>query len=201
MQLLIATRNRHKVREIGQILRLPGVELRDLAAYPDLPEVEEDGSTFEANAVKKAVTTARATGCWTLADDSGLEIAALDGRPGVLSARYAGEPPDYAANNRKVLAEMAGVAERRARFRCVLALADPAGRFWTVEGRCEGRIADAPRGQGGFGYDPIFVPLGHEQTFAEMASELKNRISHRAAALRQAAAAWTERLADAAAAP
>ena len=198
MKLLIATRNRHKWREISEIFHLPSVEMVDVDDCPPLPEVEEDGLTFQANAVKKAVTLALASGLWTLADDSGLEIDALGGAPGVYSARYAGEPVDYAANNRKVLAELAGVANRRARFRCAIALSDPAGRHWTVEGKCEGGIIEEPRGTQGFGYDPIFVPDGHTQTFAEMESAVKHGLSHRGAALKLARDAWAELLAAAA---
>jgi XTP/dITP diphosphohydrolase len=190
MELLLATRNPHKVREIAAILHPTGLRIVAADAFPDLPEVVEDGATFEANASKKAAMLARAAGLWTLADDSGLEVDALGGAPGVYSARYAGEPVDYEANNRKVLRQMAGVRDRAARFRCVIALSDPAGNVRTVEGRCEGRIIRAPRGRQGFGYDPIFVPDGFAETFAEMDGETKNRISHRAAALRLASEAW-----------
>jgi len=195
MKLLIATRNRHKLREIEGILRLPSVQLLNVDDCPPLPEVAEDGLTFDANAVKKAVTLARASGLWTLADDSGLEVDALGGAPGVYSARYAGEPVNCEANNRKVLREMAGVANRRARFICAVALSDPTGRHWTVEGRCEGRIIDAPRGTEGFGYDPLFVPEGHTRTFAEMTPGAKHGISHRGAALKLARKAWADMLA------
>jgi XTP/dITP diphosphohydrolase len=198
VKLLIATRNRHKLREISEILHLPFVELVNVDDGPPLPEVEEDGATFEANAIKKAVTLAHASGLWTMADDSGLEIDALGGEPGVYSARYAGEPVDYEANNRKVLARLAGCVNRRARFRCAIALSDPRGTHWTVTGRCEGRIAEAPRGAVGFGYDPLFVPDGYELTFAEMDSGSKNAMSHRGAALALARDEWTARLAAAA---
>jgi XTP/dITP diphosphohydrolase len=190
VRLLIATRNRHKLREIAEILRVPGLETVGLDAFPQLPEVVEDGATFQANAVKKATMLAVAARMWALADDSGLEIEALGGAPGVFSARYAGEPVDYAANNRKVLKELEHAARRRARFRCVIALADPAGQARTVEGRCEGTIAFAARGANGFGYDPIFIPDGCAQTFAEMDAGLKHRLSHRGAAVRAAAEAW-----------
>jgi XTP/dITP diphosphohydrolase len=190
MQLLIATRNAHKLDEIRSILQLPGVEIVGADDVPGLPEVVEDGDTFEANAAKKAVELAAASGLLTLADDSGLEVDALDKAPGVYSARYAGEPSDDAANNRKLLAALDGVAARTARFRCAMALATPDGRYETVDGRCEGRIELAPRGAEGFGYDPLFVPDGFDQTFAELDAASKNRISHRGAALAAAKSTW-----------
>ena len=190
MKLLIATRNRHKFHEIQAILAGHGVTCHDLRDYPEAPEVVEDGDTFEANAIKKAVTLARVLGVWTLADDSGLEVEALKGAPGVWSARYAGEPCDDAANNRKLLGALAMASDRRARFRCAIALSDPNGNARTVSGACPGRILAAARGGGGFGYDPLFVPDGHERTFAELDSATKNRISHRARALQAAVAAW-----------
>jgi len=194
MKLLIATRNKHKLREIREIFSIPALEIVSALDYPQIPDVEEDGDTFEANAVKKATTLAKATGLWALADDSGLEVDALGGAPGVYSARYAGEPVNYEANNRKLLGELQGVPSRRARFRCTIALATPDGKARVVDGRCEGRILDAPRGSNGFGYDPVFVPDGYEQTFAEMDSDLKNRISHRARALDAARKAWARLL-------
>ena len=183
MKLLIATGNRHKFQEISAILKFPHLSLVSLRALADIPQVVEDGATFEANAVKKAVTLARFTGLWTMADDSGLEVDALNGEPGVWSARYAGEPSDDAANNRKLLSNLKGVANRRARFRCVIALADPDGKARTVSGACEGSLLTAVKGVGGFGYDPLFVPDGYDQTFAELSPEIKNTISHRARAL------------------
>jgi len=192
MILVLGTRNRHKAAEIAALLRAPGIEWKTAADYPDIPSPVEDGATFEENAVKKAVAWARATGHWALADDSGLEVDALCGEPGVRSARYAGDAADDAANNRKLLIELEGETGRQARFRCVLALASPDGRTRTAEGVCEGRILTAPRGAGGFGYDPLFVPYGFDQTFAEMPPETKNRISHRARALQAAQAAWAE---------
>ncbi len=190
MDLLISTRNPHKLEEIRAILGDQPLNLLDLNAFPDAPDVVEDGVTFEANAVKKAVTLARLTGLWTLADDSGLEVDALNGAPGVYSARYAGEPADYARNNAKLLAELARTERRTARFRCVLALAAPDGRVATVEGRCAGRITHSARGASGFGYDPLFVPDGFDRTFAELEPGDKNRISHRAQALEAARRAW-----------
>lgn len=195
MNLLIATRNAHKLEELRAILDLPAVELISVAAFPDAPEVEEDGDTFEANAIKKAVTLAQYSGLWSLADDSGLEVEALGGLPGVHSARYAGEPTDYRANNAKLLAALTGKTNRRANFRTVIALSSPDGVARTVDGRCEGVIIEELRGREGFGYDPLFLPDGFTQTFAEMAASQKNKISHRANALARAKDAWAAFLA------
>ncbi len=192
MKLLIATRNQHKFTEIRAILSPYGVACTHLREHPEAPEVDEDGETFEANAIKKAVTLARATGLWTLADDSGLEVAALHGDPGVRSARYAGEPADDAANNRKLLSVLGDRSDRVARFRCVIALSDPAGQTRTASGACPGAILRAPRGAHGFGYDPLFLPDGYVETFAEMDEPTKNRISHRARALQEAVSAWQD---------
>ncbi len=196
MILLVASRNPHKIEEIRAIFSLPAVELAGLDDRPDLPAIVEDGQSFQANAVKKAVLTALASRSWTLADDSGLEVDALAGEPGVRSARYAGEPADYAANNAKLLQALAGCEQRAARFRCVVALAGPDGRAQIVEGVCEGRIIHECRGRQGFGYDPLFVPDGYAQTFAEMDATLKNRLSHRARALGRARELWGEMLAQ-----
>ncbi len=190
MNLVIATRNAHKLEEIHAIFDFRGLEVCSAFDFPHIPDVVEDGETLEANAVKKAVEIARATGCWSMADDSGLEVAALGGAPGVYSARYAGEPCSYADNNAKLLRELAGRSDRTARFRTVIALSDPAGNARTVQGCCAGQIIEAPRGTNGFGYDPLFVPEGHALTFAELPAEEKNRISHRARALHAAHAAW-----------
>ena len=192
MKLLVATTNRHKLNEIRAIFSLPTIELCPADDFPDLPEVVEDGDTFEANAVKKATVTANAAGVWAMADDSGLEVDALGGAPGVQSARYAGEPVSYEANNRKLLAALGERPDRQARFRCVIALSDPSGRVRTVAGSCEGTIARALRGDSGFGYDPLFVPDGYEQTFAELDADAKNAISHRGIALRRAAGEWRD---------
>lgn len=195
-RLVLATRNPGKVEEMREILRASGlgvVEVLSCADFPGLGDVEEDGETFEENATKKALAVARATGEVALADDSGLEVDALGGAPGVRSARFAGEAlPRGAsrdrANYEKLLSLLAGVPgpERTARFRCAVAVASPAGRVQTAEGRCEGCIIFAPRGSGGFGYDPVFVPDGYDETFAELGSGVKNAISHRARALRAA---------------
>ena len=192
MKLVVATRNKHKMEELHALLAGWPVELLSALDFPEIPEVEEDGATFEANAIKKAVTFARATGCWALADDSGLEVAALNNAPGVYSARYAGEPANYPANNAKLLRELSGKPDRRACFRCVIALSDPQGRAATVEGRCAGHIIAALRGTAGFGYDPLFVPDGQTQTFAEMPADVKNAISHRGRALQAAHDRWQE---------
>lgn len=199
MKLLVATRNPHKLAEVRAIFQSPRLELVGAADVPGVPEVVEDGDTLEANALKKAIEGHRATGLWTLADDSGVEIDALGGAPGVRSARYAGEPCDPAANNAKLLAELGDRPDRRARFRCVIALAGPGFEPRAVDGRCEGVIARAPRGAGGFGYDPLFIPDGFAGTFAELAPEEKNRISHRARALAAAWRAWGDLLLRAAA--
>lgn len=199
MKILIASRNAHKIQEIREIFDLPGVEWVSTAEFPDLHDVVEDGDTFEANAVKKATELARATGLWALADDSGLEVAALGNAPGVYSARYAGEPCNHANNNAKLLRELAGKNDRSARFRCVAALSDPAGRAETVSGSCPGHIIEKVRGAKGFGYDPLFVPEGHDRTFAEMGNELKNTMSHRGRAMTSAKEKWGALIASAAA--
>lgn len=190
MKLLIATRNPHKLDELRALLDIPTLELATVNDVPNAPEVEEDGVSFEENAIKKAATLARATGLWSIADDSGLEVEALGGIPGVHSARYAGEPVKYSANNKKLLDAMREETNRRARFRTVIALSSPSGETRTVEGRCEGTIVARPRGRKGFGYDPLFQPDGYTQTFAEMEPELKNKISHRARALAKAKENW-----------
>lgn len=190
MKLVIATRNPHKLEEIHAIFDFKGLDVRSALDYPDLPDVVEDGDTLEANAEKKAVEIALATGCWALADDSGLEVSALSGAPGVYSARYAGKHCSYADNNRKLLRELNGKTDRSARFRTVLALADPAGNVRTVEGSCPGKIMDELRGNNGFGYDPLFVPDGYTESFAELLPDVKNRISHRARALCRAKVEW-----------
>ena len=189
--LLLATHNKHKVEEIRQIFAPANVALVTTADVPGLPkDVEEDADTFEGNALKKARVLCEASGLWTLADDSGLEVTALGGAPGVHSARYAGPACLTADNNAKLLREMQGKTDRRARFRCLIALCAPDGRHWTVEGSCPGRIIEAGRGTTGFGYDPLFVPDGYDKTFAELGAETKNAISHRGNALRAALAAW-----------
>lgn len=196
IKLVIATRNAHKLEEIHDIFDFQNLEVLSAFDFPDMPDVVEDGETLEANAKKKAGEIALATGCWALADDSGLEVDALNGAPGVYSARYAGEPCSYADNNMKLLEELTGKTDRTARFRTVIALSDPGGGVQTVAGECPGVIIDELRGTNGFGYDPLFVPDGYSQTFAELPVEVKNRISHRANALQKAHDAWETLLQD-----
>lgn len=180
-RLFVATHNAHKVREIGQLL--PGWEI-----VPDDPEgVEENAPDFAGNAlIKVRAIAARHRGEWCMADDSGLEVAALGGEPGVRSARYAGEPTDSARNNALLLERLQGVEDRRANFTCSIALVDPSGTEHSAVGKCFGRIAMAPSGSAGFGYDPLFIPEGHEKSFAELGEEAKNAISHRGRALAEA---------------
>ena len=183
----MATRNRHKFRELTALLRVPGVRWRSLTALPGAPAVRETGRSFEANAVKKARAVARATGRLAVADDSGLEVEALRWGPGVRSARFAGSHGDDRANNRKLLRRLAGLLprSRRARYRCVLALASPARVLAVARGAWAGRIADGPRGRGGFGYDPVFVVPGLGKTVGELAPAVKRRLSHRSRAARR----------------
>lgn len=182
--LLIATTNAGKFREFGELLTDLPLRLESLADVPDAPEVAEDGDTYAANALHKAQTIARWSGRTALADDSGLEVDALDGAPGVHSARYAGENQDSDANVAKLLRVLAGVppAQRAARFRCVIVVACPDGATLTAEGACDGRIIDTPRGREGFGYDPVFLYPPAGLTFAEMPAAMKHRVSHRARA-------------------
>ncbi|MDD3694439.1 MAG: RdgB/HAM1 family non-canonical purine NTP pyrophosphatase [Lentisphaeria bacterium] len=182
----LASRNLHKLAEMQAILRDSGVKLRSLAEVAELPEIDEDGDSFLANAVKKAVESARLSGRLVLADDSGLEVPALGGEPGVHSARYAGPNSSDSQNTEKLLRRMLGIQQRQARFVCVLALANPLGLIGTAEGEVRGRIALTPSGQGGFGYDPVFVPQGHKQSFAELSEDCKNQLSHRQQALQNA---------------
>ncbi len=183
--LLIATSNPGKLREVRAILSGLPVQFSTLCDYHGLSPAIEDAATFEENAQRKALHYARLTHTWTLADDSGLEVDALGGDPGVRSARYAGPQCDNAANNAKLVRELAGVpVERRtARFRCCVALASPSEVLATGSGTIEGVIIDEPRGSNGFGYDPHFFVPEHGMTTAEMAPEVKNAISHRARAL------------------
>jgi XTP/dITP diphosphohydrolase len=186
--LVLATRNPHKVDELRAMLDDLPVELLSLADFPDMPEVVEDGATLEENAVKKAVETARFTGRPALADDTGLEVEALDGAPGVRSARYSGEDANAERNNTKLLAELRDVVgrDRAAAFRCVMALATPGGDPSIVVGTTRGVILEGPRGNRGFGYDPLFLPDGHDRTYAEMGADDKNAVSHRGKAVRLA---------------
>ena len=195
--LLIATRNRKKKAELSEILAEWDVNLVSLEELEGIPEVDEDGATFTANALKKARTMAEISGLITLADDSGLMVDALGGAPGIFSARFAGPGCSDADNNAKLLSLLHEVPEaaRTARFVCVIAVAIPGGEAETVKGICEGRIIASPRGQKGFGYDPLFIPAGFTSTFAELGEETKNQISHRGRAL-QAAKPLLRRLLD-----
>ncbi|MBM3460332.1 MAG: RdgB/HAM1 family non-canonical purine NTP pyrophosphatase [Armatimonadetes bacterium] len=183
--LVVATRNPGKIRELHALLSDLPLELRPADG---MPEVEETGATFAENAELKARAAASWSGGWAIGEDSGLEVDALDGGPGVYSNRFAGEGTTEADRNRRLLELLAGVpAERRtARYRAVLCLAAPDGRVWLFEGVCEGRIAEAPRGEGGFGYDPLFHLPQFDQRVAELAPEVKNRISHRGRAVEAA---------------
>ena len=188
--LVVATRNVKKKGEILEILGDLPIELHDLSEYAQAPEVVEDGATFEANARKKANETAKALGQWALGEDSGLVVPALGGRPGVFSARYAGKQGDDAANNARLLAELAPLrgetGEVDAYYTCTAALADPHGEVRAVvEGRCCGVILKHFRGTGGFGYDPLFLIPEWHQTFGELSPRVKHALSHRARALDQ----------------
>ncbi len=185
-RIVAGTFNRGKLREMRAILADLPVELIALDAFPDAPEVIEDGETCDANAIRKAGGLADALGEWVIADDSGLEVDALGGQPGIYSSRSGGPEKNDAANVRKLLAELHGVpAERRtAAFRCACAIAKPGELLCTAEGRLEGTIIFEPRGENGFGYDPVFQPRDEERTVAEMNAEEKNGISHRGRALR-----------------
>lgn len=183
--LVVATRNRGKSAEIRQFLQDFPVEIKDLNDFGPIPDVVEDGDTFDDNAYKKASFTAKILGLPALADDSGLEVAALDGKPGVHSARYAGANATDAENNAKLLKALEGKTNRNARFCCVLSLAVPTGPALTYEATCDGVILDAPRGVNGFGYDPLFLYPPAGKTFAEMTLEEKSAVSHRGKALRE----------------
>jgi XTP/dITP diphosphohydrolase len=179
--LLLATGNPGKFGELRALLSGLPLRLVSLEALPNAPTVLEDGDSYFANACLKATTIARWSGWVTLADDSGLEVDALNGAPGVRSARYAGGEQDTEANVRRLLAALAGVPwpARTARFRCVIVVAAPAGATLTVEGTCEGHILEAPRGRAGFGYDPVFFYPPAERSFAELTAAEKDRVSHR----------------------
>lgn len=181
--IVVATANAHKVEEYRRLLAGQNVELRSLADFPGYPGVEENGASFAENASIKALSACKYCDVPAFADDSGLEVAALGGRPGIHSSRYAPTDPERIA---KLLGELEGKSDRSARFVCVIAIAANGEVIETFEGEIRGRIIDAPRGSNGFGYDPIFVPDGMDKTFAELTQEEKNRISHRAIACRKA---------------
>lgn len=186
-KIILATRNKGKIREIRSLFASADIEIMSLDDIQGCPDIIEDGDTFKDNAFKKAHGIAEVTGFMALADDSGLEVDALSGAPGVHSARFAGEGADDEANNRKLLDMLQGVSEekRTARFRCVIVLYDPSGRWISAEGVCEGVISSAPKGENGFGYDPIFFLPGVGCTMAELTKEEKNSLSHRSMALKK----------------
>lgn len=189
MKLVLATRNLGKVRELSDMLSQQcSIEVLSMRDFPEAPDVVEDGETYQDNAKKKAVDIASYSGILALADDSGLEVDALGGAPGVHSARYAGSDASDADRIAKLLAAIRDVPDndRTARFKCAVAVAEPNGRADVVMGVCDGKIIREPRGSQGFGYDPVFVPHGYDQTFAELGEKVKNHISHRAKALRLA---------------
>ncbi|MCB7153946.1 XTP/dITP diphosphatase [Bacillus stercoris] len=186
-EAIIATHNPGKVKEFKEILEPRGYDVKSLAEIGFTEEIEETGHTFEENAILKAEAVAKAVNKMVIADDSGLSIDNLGGRPGVYSARYAGEQKDDQANIDKVLSELKGIEkeQRTARFRCALAVSIPGEETKTVEGHVEGYIAEEPRGEYGFGYDPIFIVKDKDKTMAELTSDEKNKISHRADALKK----------------
>jgi XTP/dITP diphosphohydrolase len=186
-EIVLATRNLDKGRELRELLGGLGLRIRTLADFPIAPEVEEDGTTCEANAIKKAREIARATGVPAVADDTGLEVDALEGRPGVYAARYAGDHATYEENCRKLLLELGGVPrpKRTARFLTVAAIAFPSGEIYVTQGSLEGLITEQPVGDRGFGYDPVFLVPEFDKTLAQMTAEEKNRMSHRAKAFAQ----------------
>ena len=185
MKLLLATHNRDKAKELGPLLANLGVEVMTLDDFPSIGPVREDADTLGGNALLKAETVLRLSGIPSLADDTGLEVHYLNGAPGVFSARFAGEGASYAENVALLLRLLRGVPARRrsARFRCVLAFALPGRSPVLEEGICRGSILEAPRGSGGFGYDPVFLPAGENETFAEMGLQRKSSLSHRGLAI------------------
>ena len=187
LKVVLATRNEDKVREIRQILGEVPIDLLSLTEFPDVTPAEEDGRSFEENALKKAMSVWKQTGLASLADDSGLEVEALGGKPGVKSARFAGEDASYEDNNRLLLEKLRSTPDekRKAAFVCVAALITPKGKMIIQRGEVKGRIIDEYRGQGGFGYDPVFYLPELAKTMAELSLEVKNRISHRGQAARQ----------------
>lgn len=188
MKIVLATTNRKKVEEIRRIFKGFNIRFDTLDIYPGCPDVVEDGRTFRANARKKAIQIATFTGCPAIADDSGLEVDALGGSPGVFSARYAGTGADDHKNVKKLLKELAtvrGASDRKARFVCCIAFALPDGHCKTFSGYSYGSIGKKERGFNGFGYDPVFFPKGYDRTFAELSGEEKDALSHRGKALQK----------------
>lgn len=186
-ELLVATRNAGKIREIRLLLKEYPIKVSSLLDYPDMPEIVEDGDTFEANAKKKALVIAKHTGRIVMGEDSGLSVEGLDGRPGVYSARYAGEKATDQENNNKLLKEVRGMplSKRKACYHSYIALADPKGIIGVVSGTCHGTIAEVPRGTNGFGYDPLFIVSTHHKTFGQLNPAIKAEVSHRAWALKK----------------
>lgn len=185
MMLVLATSNKNKVKEFKKLVENFSIEIKSLSDFGPLPPVIEDGETFDDNAYKKAHHTAKVLGIPAIADDSGLVVEALNGAPGVHSARYAGDQATDEENVEKLLREMADVNDRRAYFQCVLSIAVPSGPALTYEGRCEGTVTREKRGSSGFGYDPVFLCNTFKKTFAELSMEEKNRVSHRGRALQE----------------
>lgn len=185
--LILATKNKGKVKEIKHVLRPLGLKILSLIDHLEIPDIKETAVTFEGNSIKKARTIAKICKCPVLADDSGLEVYALGGRPGVRSARYAGPDPTTKKLCKKLLKAMRNKKNRLARFVCVIAIALH-GELKLIRGVCSGNIALEMKGKQGFGYDPVFIPDGYTRTFAQMPLSLKNRISHRAKALQKAKA-------------
>lgn len=183
-EVVLATKNRGKIEEFTPLLSIVFQKIITLTDLDSVPDIVEDGSTFRENALKKARFISKFTQKLTLADDSGLEVEALGGRPGIFSSRYAGEGAWDKENINKLLRELSGLSNRKGRFVCSLALVSPGGKEIVVEGMCEGIIIDEPRGEGGFGYDPVFLIPEMNKTFAELSSEEKNQISHRARAVK-----------------
>jgi len=186
--LVLATGNKNKLKEIQALLGGSSIDIKTIKDFGPMPEPVEDGATFDDNAYKKALHYSKMLGLPCLADDSGIEVNALEGRPGVYSARYAGENATDQENCAKLLKEMEGITDRSASFMCVLSLATPKGPALTWEGRCEGELLEAPRGESGFGYDPIFFYKELGKTFAEISMEEKSKVSHRGKALAEFAA-------------
>ena len=188
MRLVVATRNQDKLREIKRLLKGLPLQVESLDKFKDAPETIENGRTLEANAKKKAVQVSRFLKTLAVADDSGLEIKALGGRPGVYSARFSGKGATYKSNNEKLLAFLKDVpfSKRKACFKCVIAVADKGKVVGIAEGRCRGKIGFESKGGRGFGYDPVFMPDGYKKTFAQMGAAQKNKISHRSKALSKA---------------
>ena len=182
MKIFLATGNKHKIKEIEKIFQMDNIEILSINDGIEIPEVVEDGDTFEANSQKKALEIAKFTNMITIADDSGLCVEALNDAPGVYSARYAGEHGNDLDNNMKVVKELQGIENRKAKFVCVISLAKPTGEVYSFRGEVEGEFIDTPRGTEGFGYDPHFFMKEYGKTLAEI-PEIKNKISHRAKAL------------------